>query len=205
MNLGATVFSQLMERIDHNEFHRIVKKHLPTRRRMLFPCWDQFLCMAFAQLTYRKSLRDIEACLRSLGSKLYHTGIRSKVSRSTLAYANEHRPWQIYQDVALVLIARARMLYREELFLQGLDAAVYALDATNIELCLKLFSWATAPVHQATAAGVKLHTQLDVQANLPVFAKVSRVSAVKTRIAAMKCCWRSLATFGLIWRVFPRN
>jgi len=174
MFLGTSVFSQLMDFVPRYEFRQIVKRYKGDHRVRRFTCWEQFLVMAFAQLTYRESLRDIETCLRSLAPALYHAGIRTQVSRSTVADANEHRSWKIYQDLALVLIARARMLYREERFLQGLDAAVYALDATNIELCLKLFPWATAPVHQATTAGIKLHTQLDVQAKLPVFARVSR-------------------------------
>ena len=176
MNLGTTVFTQLMEHIDHNEFHRIVKRHLPRRRRMPFTCWDQFLCMAFAQLTYRDSLRDIETCLRTLGKKLYHVGIRTAVSRSTLAHANEHRPWQIYQDLALSLIARARILYHHEHLLAELEAAVYALDSTVIELCLALFPWAKAAHHLKTTAALKLHTQLDLQSNLPVFARVTEAA-----------------------------
>ncbi len=182
MNLGATVFSQLMEHIDHNEFHRIVKAHLPSRRRMPFSCWDQLLSMVFAQLTYRESLRDIETCLRTLGTRLYHTGIRSTVSRSTLAHANEHRPWQIYRDLALGLIARARVLYQDEHLLVELEAAVYALDATVIDLCLTLFPWAQAAHHQKTTAGIKLHAQLDVQSNLPVFARVTEASVHEVNI-----------------------
>ena len=182
MNLGATVFSQLMERIDHNEFHRIVKKHLPSRRRMPFSCWDQFLCMAFAQLADRESLRDIEASLRALGSRLYHAGIRSTVSRSTLAHANEHRPWQIYQDVAYGLIARARVLYQGERLLEELDAAVYALDATIIDLCLSLFPWARGHHYVGSTAGVKVHTLLDVHANIPVFARISEANVREVHI-----------------------
>jgi Domain of unknown function (DUF4372) len=158
MNLGTTVFAQLMEHIDHNEFHRIVRSHDRSRRKLRFLCWEQFLCMAFAQLTYRESLRDIESCLRSLGGKLYHSGIRSHVSRSTLAHANEHRPWKIYQDLALSLIARAQRLYHDDRFLEDLDGAVYAFDSTIIELCLKLFPWARAANHVEICAGVKLHT-----------------------------------------------
>ena len=173
MNLGKTVFAQLMEHIDHNDFHRIVRAHGRSRRRFRFLCWEQFLCMAFAQLTYRESLRDIESCLRSLGPKLYHSGIRSKVSRSTLAHANEHRSWKIYQGLALSLIARAQQLYRDDRFLEHLDGAVYAFDSTIIELCLKLFPWARAANHLKTCAGVKLHALLDVQSNIPVFARVS--------------------------------
>lgn len=182
MNLGTTVFAQLMEHIDHNEFHRITASHLRTRRRLPFSCWEQFLCMAFAQLTYRESLRDIESCLRSLGGKLYHAGIHSVVSRSTLAHANEHRPWQIYRDLALSLITRARALYAHDRFLEEIDAAVYALDATVIELCLKLFPWAKAQNHLKTSAGVKLHTLLDLQRNLPVFARVSVANLNEVRI-----------------------
>jgi hypothetical protein len=174
MFIGASVFSQLMDFVPRYEFRQIVKRHKGDHRVRRFSCWEQFLVMAFAQLTYRESLRDIETCLRSLSGVLYHAGIRTQVSRSTLADANEHRSWKMYQDLALLLIARARLLYREERFVYGLDNALYALDATNIELCLKLFPWATAQVHQAIAAGIKLHTQLDVQANVPVFARVSR-------------------------------
>ena len=174
MFVGTSVFSQLMDFVPRHEFRQIVKRYKGDHRVRRFRCWEQFLVMAFAQLTYRESLRDIETCLRSLSGALYHAGIRSRVSRSTLADANEHRSWKMYQDLALVLISHARVLYRQERFIDGLEAAVYALDATNIELCLKLFPWATAPVHQAIAAGIKLHTQLDVQARLPVFARVSR-------------------------------
>jgi hypothetical protein len=174
MFVGASVFSQLMDFVPRYEFRQIVKRYKGDHRVRRFSCWEQFLVMAFAQLTYRESLRDIETCVRSLGPALYHAGIRTRISRSTLADANEHRSWKMYQDLALVLIARARVLYRQDRFLQGLDAALYALDATNIELCRKLFPWATAQVHQAIAGGIKLHTQLDVQANLPVFAQVSR-------------------------------
>jgi hypothetical protein len=182
MNLGTTVFSQLMEHVDHNEFHRIVRRHDRSRRKLRFLCWEQFLCMAFAQLTYRESLRDIESCLRSLGGKLYHSGIRSRVSRSTLAHANEHRPWQIYQDLALSLIARAQALYHDDRFLEDLNGAVYAFDSTIIELCLKLFPWARAANHLETCAGVKLHALLDVQSNIPVFARVSEANIADLQI-----------------------
>ena len=176
MNVGTTVFAQLMEHIDHNEFHRIVRHHDRRPRKLRFLCWEQFLCMAFAQLTYRESLRDIENCLRSLAGKLYHCGIRSRVSRSTLAHANEHRPWRIYQDLALSLIAKAQALYHDDRFLDDLDGAAYAFDSTIIELCLKLFPWARAANHLQTCAGVKLHALLDVQSNIPVFARVSEAN-----------------------------
>jgi hypothetical protein len=176
MHLGRTVFSQLMDFIPRQEFRQIVKRHKGEHRVRRFSCWDQFLSMSFAQLTYRESLRDIETCLRALGPALYHSGIRAQVSRSTLADANERRPWQMYQDLALCLIARARVLYQDDRFMAEIETAVYALDATIIELCLKLFPWAKAAHHQATVAGVKLHTLLDVQSNLPVFARVSEAS-----------------------------
>lgn len=182
MNLGTTVFAQLMEHIDHNEFHRIIERHHQTTRKLPFRYWEQYLCMAFAQLTYRESLRDIESCLRSLRGKLYHCGIRSRVSRSTLAHANEHRPWEIYQDLALSLIARAQHLYRNDRLLEALDGAVYAFDSTTIELCLKLFPWARAANHLKTCAGVKLHTLLDVQSNIPVFARVSEANLADVRM-----------------------
>jgi hypothetical protein len=173
MHLGRTVFSQLMDFVPRHEFRRIVRSYRGEHRVRHFSCWDQFLSMAFAQLTYRESLRDIETCLRSLGPALYHSGIRSTISRSTLADANERRPWKIYQELALVLIDRARVLYRDDRLLTEIESAVYALDATTIELCLALFPWARAQNHLATCAGVKLHTLLDVQRNLPVFARVS--------------------------------
>jgi len=138
-----------------------------------FSCWNQFLCMAFAQLTYRESLRDIETCLRSLGSKLYHSGFHTKVARSTLADANEHRSWKIYHDVARALIQRARILYRDDKFLDELESAVYAFDSTTIELYRTLFPWAHAAGHMKTNAAVKLHTLLDIQSNMPVFIRVS--------------------------------
>ena len=119
MNFGKTVFSQLMDQIDPNEFRRFVQQQNKSHRKYRFSCWEQFLCMVFAQLTYRESLRDIESCLRSLGPKLYHSGIRSTVCRSTLAHANEHRSWKIYQELALSLIAKAQRLYRDDRFLAG--------------------------------------------------------------------------------------
>ena len=182
MNVGKSVFAQLIEYVDHNEFYRIVHKYPNRGRPYQFSCWDQFLCMAFAELTYRESLRDIEVCLRSAGPALYHSGIRARISRSTLAHANEHRPWQMYQDVALSLIARARVLYRNDRLLAEIETAVYALDATIIELCLKLFPWAKAANHLKISAGVKLHTLLDVQANLPVFARVFEANVNEIRI-----------------------
>jgi hypothetical protein len=171
-----------MDFVPRHEFRQIVKRHKGEHRVRRFSCWNQFLSMAFAQLTYRESLRDIEVCLRSVGSALYHAGIRSPVSRSTLADANERRSWKIYQDLALSLITRARVLYKNENLLAELEGAVYALDATIIDLCLKLFPWAKAAHNQKTTAGIKLHTQLHVQSNLPVFARVSEAAMHEVRI-----------------------
>jgi hypothetical protein len=182
MNVGRTIFSQLMDFVPYKEFRRIVKHHHGEHRVRRFTCWEQYLTMAFAQLTYRESLRDIEACLGSLGSTLYHCGLRSKVSRSTLADANEGRSWKIYQDLAHVLITRARELYRDDRLLDDIESAVYALDATTIDLCLALFPWARAQNHIATCAGVKIHTLLDVQRNIPVFARVSVANLYEVHI-----------------------
>ena len=176
MNVDRSVFSQLMDFVPRHELRTAVKRYKGEYRVRRFSCWEQFLCMAFAQLTYRDSLRDIETCLRSLGSKLYHSGIRSKVARSTLADANERRSWQIYQDLALALIERARKLYQSDKLLDDLASAVYAFDSTIIELCLALFPWAEAKGHVKTSAGVKLHTLLDLASNMPTVIRVSAAS-----------------------------
>jgi hypothetical protein len=176
MNLGRTVLAQLMDYLEPESFDRIVARHDNGRRQYRFSCREQFLCMVFAQLTGRESLRDIETCLRAFQGALYHSGLRSRVSRSTLAHANEHRSWEIYRAVALHVIARARVLYAREKFLEQIDAAIYALDGTIIDLCLALCPWATAANHQKTSAGVKLHTQFSIQAHLPVFARVSEAN-----------------------------
>ncbi len=173
MNVGRTVFSQLMDFVPTHMFRQAVKLHKGNRRVRRFSCWDQFLCMAFAQLTYRESLRDIESCLRSLGRQLYRNGIRSRVSRSTLADANEERSWQIYHELAIALIDRARTLYRNDTAFAELESAVYAFDSTTIELCLTLFPWAHAAGHIKTAAAVKLHTLLDIHTKIPTFVRIS--------------------------------
>ena len=173
MACDRTVFAQLIDFVPDRTFRRIVERYKGDRRVRRFSCWDQFLTMAFAQLTYRESLRDIEACVQSLGKARYHAGMRGRVARSTLADANDRRPWQMYQELVRVLIAQARPLYQNEQLVDAFTDAVYALDATIIELCLKLFPWAKAHNYIKTRAGVKLHTQLDVRANLPVFAMVS--------------------------------
>jgi hypothetical protein len=166
MNLGQTIFSQLMEHLPQHKFRQCVERYKGNYKIKSFSCWDQFLCMSFAQLTYRESLRDIETCLRAMQSKLYHMGIKSKISKSTLADANEKRDWRIYADFAQILIAQARELYRHEEFEKELDETVYALDATTIDLCLSLFPWAKFRKHKG---GIKLHTLLDVQTSIPTF------------------------------------
>lgn len=182
MHIGRTVFAQLMDFVPRHEFRRIVRQFKGEHRTRKLSCWDQFLCMAFAQLTYRESLRDIEACLRSLGPALYHSGIHARIARSTLADANERRPWKIYESLAMALISRARTLYRDDPMLDEIEGAIYALDSTIIELCLKLYPWARAANHLKTAAGVKLHTLLDVQSQLPVFARVTEANINDMRI-----------------------
>ncbi len=166
MNLGQTIFSQLMEHLPQHKFRQCVERYKGNYKIKSFTCWDQFLCMSFAQLTYRESLRDIETCLRAMQGKLYHMGIKSKVSKSTLAYANEKRDWRIYADFAQILITIARELYASEDFEKELDETVYALDSTTIDLCLSLFPWAKFRKHKG---GIKLHTLLDVQTSIPTF------------------------------------
>lgn len=164
MFLGQTVFSQVMDLAPAHEFRKCVARYRGDHKVKSFSCRDQFLCMAFAQLTYRESLRDIEACLRASASKLYHAGIRGKVSRNTLAHANETRDWRIYADFAQVLIGTARTLYAGESFGVHLKRTVYSLDSTTIDLCLSLFPWAT---FRKRKGAVKLHTLLDLRASIP--------------------------------------
>lgn len=142
MNLGRTVFSQLLDFLPNYSFQVCVDRYQGDRYVKEFSCWDQFLCLAFAQLAYRESLRDIEACLRSQRAKLYHMGFRGRISRNTLAHANQKRDWRIFADFARVLITQARQMYRDEPFQVELDQAVYVLDSTTIDLCLSLFPWA---------------------------------------------------------------
>ncbi|HEW79215.1 MAG TPA: IS4 family transposase [Phycisphaerales bacterium] len=170
MNTGRTVFSQIMDFLPLREFRKCVERYRGNYKIQKFSCMNQFLCMAFAQLTYRESLRDIEACLRAMQSKLYHMGIRGGISKSTLADANEDRDWRIYGDFAQVLIHIARGLYIEEEFGVELDQTVYALDSTTIDLCLSLFPWAKFRKHKA---GVKLHTLLDLRGSIPTFIRIT--------------------------------
>jgi hypothetical protein len=148
MHTGQTVFSQLIDFLPEYQFRTCVERYHGNRGLKGFSCWNHFLCMSFAQLTYRESLRDIEACLRSLKSKLYHNGIHCKVSRSTIAYANENRDWRIYADFAYILINEAKKLYINDKFEVELDETVYAFDSTTIDLCLSLFPWAKFRKHK---------------------------------------------------------
>jgi len=170
MYQGQTIFSQLMEFLPRHSFRQCVNRYQGNYRMRSFSCYDQFLCMAFAQLTFRESLRDIECCLRALQEKLYHVGFRSPISRSTLADANENRDWRIYADFAQVLINHARPLYLKEDFGVQLEQTVYALDSSTIDLCLSLFPWAR---FRKTKAGIKLHTLLDLRGSIPSFIAIT--------------------------------
>jgi transposase len=164
MNTGRTAFSQLMDFLPLAEFRQCVKHHQGDYKTQSFSSWDQFLCLAFAQLTYRESLRDIEACLRAQHSKLYHMGLRGAISRATLAYANEHRDWRLFAAFARGLIQKARLLYRDEAFGVELEETVYAFDSTTIDLCLTLLPWAQFRRHKSA---VKVHTLLDLRGGIP--------------------------------------
>ena len=170
MNAGKSILSQVMKFLPVKEFHRCVARYHGNKNVRSFSCWDQFLCMAFAQLSYRESLRDIECCLRAMNKKLYHVGIRGKISRSTLADANEKRDWRIYSDFAQILISQARQLYADDDFGLQLQETVYALDATTIDLCLSVFPWAH---FRKTKGAVKLHTLLDLRGNIPSFISIT--------------------------------
>ena len=170
MYSGKLVFAQVMEHLPLHSFRRIVTRYDGERKVQSFSCLDQFLCMAFAQLTFRESLRDIEACLRAHPTKLYHLGLRSAVARNTLANANAVRDWRIYADFAQSLIAIARPLYVDEPFGVELKDTVYALDATTIDLCLSVFPWAP---FQKSKAAIRLHTLLDLRGNIPTFIHIS--------------------------------
>jgi hypothetical protein len=170
MNQGRTVFSQLISFLPDREFRRCVERYQGDLRLRGFSCWDQYLAMAFAQLTYRESLRDIEVCLRSMQGKLYHLGFRGKVARSTLADANESHDWRIFADFAQVLIAIARPLHARDPMGVDLEQSLYALDSTTIDLCLSLFPWAK---FRRRKAAVKMHTLLDLHGNIPTFIRVT--------------------------------
>jgi len=166
MNTGRTVFAQLMDFLPQRRFQTIVQHYGGDYKIISFSCLDQFFCMAFAQLTYRESLRDLEACLSAQPAKLYHLGFRSQVHRSTLADANEQRDWRLFAEFAQLLIREAQLLYRHAAFGVGLAGAAYALDSTTIDLCLELFPWAQFRRHKG---GIKLHTLLNLRGSIPSF------------------------------------
>ncbi|MFH1798744.1 MAG: IS4 family transposase [Candidatus Omnitrophota bacterium] len=170
MNSGKTIFSQIMDFLPMNEFRKCVNRYQGNHKVKSFSCLDQFLCMAFAQLTYRESLRDIESCLRSMKNKTYHMGIRSQISRPTVARANKNRNWRIYADFAQILISKARKLYVNDSFGLDLNETVYALDSSTIDLCLSLFPWAH---FRKRKGAIKLHTLLDLRGSIPSFIKVT--------------------------------
>ena len=170
MYTGRTVFAQVMDVIPRRAFERCVQRYPGARRFRSFSCYDHLLCLVFAQLTYRESLRDIETCLRALQPKLYHVGLRGRIARSTLADANETRDWRIFADFAQILIRHARSLYLDEPFAVALAQTAYAFDATTIDLCLALFPWAR---FRRTKAAVKLHTLLDLRGPIPTFVAIT--------------------------------
>lgn len=179
MNQERTIFSQILDFLPRHQFRACVNRYNGNHRTRSFSCFDQFLTMAFAQLTYRDSLRDVETCLRALQPKLYHCGFRGTISRSTLADANERRDWRIYHDFAHLLIARARQLYADEDFGITLENTVYALDATVIDLCLSLFPWAQ---HRRHKSAVKLHTLMDLKGSIPVFIRITSGAVHETTV-----------------------
>jgi len=170
MNAGRTVFAQLIAHLSHLEFQKCVTRYDGDRHHRSLSCWDQYLAMAFAQFTYRESLRDIEACLASMSGKLYHMGFRSRIARSTLADANETHDWRIFADFAQHLVGVARPLHVEDPMGVDLDHSLYALDSTTIDLCLSLFPWAKFRQHKGA---VKMHTLLDLHGNIPTFIRIT--------------------------------
>ena len=171
MNQGKTILSQIMSFVSKYEFNKCVEKLSGNYKVRSFTCWEQFIVMSFAQLTYRSSLRDIETCLRAMKKKLYHSGVKSSVSKSTLSDANESRDWRIYSDFSHILIKQARELYKiEHDFTLELDNMVYALDSTTIDLCLSLFPWAK---FRKTKSAVKVHTLLDIRGSIPTFVSIT--------------------------------
>jgi hypothetical protein len=179
MNTPSTVFAQIMAFLPMHEFRKCVRRYRGDYKVKRFSCLDQFLCLAFAQLTYRESLRDIVSCLRTMKNRLYHMGIRSKVSRNNLAHANERRDWRIYADFAHVLIAEARTLYRDEDIGLDLQNTIYAFDSTTIDLCLSLFPWA---FFRKRKGAIKLHTLLDLRGSIPSFIHITEGKTHDVRI-----------------------
>jgi hypothetical protein len=170
MNTDRIIFSQIMDFVPKHYFNQCVRLYRGNYRLRKFSCFDQFLCMAFAQLAFKESLRDIETCLRAMKPKLYHAGFRCRIARSTLADANENRPWQMYADFAQILIAKARALYSNDSFGIDLKNAAYALDSTTIDLCLTLFPWAQFRKHKSA---IKVHTLMDLKGSIPCFIRIT--------------------------------
>jgi len=179
MYAGKLVFAQLTDLIHPQQFRRCVRRYNGDYKVKTFSCWNQFLCMAFGQITFRESLRDVETCLRSRPDQLYHLGIRGEVSRSVLADANRERDWRIYHDLAQLLIRRARALYMNDPIGLELNETVYALDSTTIDLCLKLFPWAR---FRRAKAAIKLHTLLDLRGSIPTFISISQGKQADVRV-----------------------
>jgi hypothetical protein len=179
MYAGKLIFAQLTDLIHSEQFHRCVRRYHGDYKVKTFSCWNQFLCMAFGQLTFRESLRDVETCLRSRPDQRYHLGIRGEVSRSVLADANRERDWRIYHDLAQLLIRRARALYAKDPIGVELNETVYALDSTTIDLCLSLFPWAR---FRRAKAAVKLHTLLDLRGSIPTFISISQGKQSDVRV-----------------------
>jgi len=184
MNVGRTVFSQLIEYLPGKEFQKCVARYDGDARLRGFSCWDQLLAMSFAQLTYRESLRDIEACLRSMSGKLYHMGLRGKVARSTLGDANEVHDWRIYADFAQVLIGIARPLHVRDPIGVDLSQSLYALDSTTIDLCLSLFPWAKFRKHKAA---VKMHTRWICTAISPRLSALPTAKSMTSKSSTRSC------------------
>ena len=179
MYAGKLIFAQLTDLIHPEQFHRCVRRYGGDYKVKTFSCWNQFLCMAFGQLTFRESLRDVETCLRSRHDQLYHLGIRGEVSRSVLADANRERDWRIYHDLAQLLIRRARVLYARDPIGLELNETIYALDSTTIDLCLSLFPWAR---FRRAKAAIKLHTLLDLRGSIPTFISISQGKQADVRV-----------------------
>jgi hypothetical protein len=179
MNDGKSIFSQLMDFIPRHEFDKCVKKYNGNYKSQTFTAWNHFLCMAFAQLTGRESLRDTEICLKVMQSRIYHMGFRGRICKSTIGYNNEHRDWRIFADLAQILIRRASVLYSDEDFGIQLSETVYALDSTTIDLCLSMFPWAK---FRTTKAAVKMHTLLNLRGNIPSFIQITDGSVHDVKI-----------------------
>ena len=206
MHTGRFVFAQVIDFIPDREFRRIVAQYGGEYKTSRFSCWDQLLCMSFAQLTFRESLRDIEDCLRPRGAQLYHMGLRGSIARSTLADANATRDWRIYKDLALLLIARARKLYADQVLSVDVAGAVYAIDSTTIDLCLAIFPWAR---FRKKKGAVKVHTLLDLHGPIPVLVHVTDgrihdvnwLDALVFEPRAFYLLDRGYVDFARLWRI----